>query len=241
MAIAAVHAGRIPFAFPNMPRVRCVFTTRHAGNFSLSRLEGEERNAAIAGRKSLFDSLGIEAWTELNQVHGDTFVKDPGPTPPDGTPALDADGHATARKNHALCIKTADCQAIFLAHPAGHVAAIHVGWRGNVIRFIQTAVETFCLDHGLDPADVCAVRGPSLGFAEFVNFNREWPAAYAPWYNPSTRCVDLWSLTRHQLGEAGLQARNIYSVDLCTYSLNSLFFSHRRGDTGRQMGLVWME
>ena len=234
------RTGSIPFVFPMLPNVRCVFTTRLAGDLSLLGRTGREREAAITARRSLRDALGIAEWTELKQVHGDTFIKNPEATAVDEAPAIEADGLATDRKNHALCIKTADCQGIILAHPQGHIAAIHVGWRGNVLRLVQTAVAAFCLDHSLDPAEVCAVRGPSLGYAEFVNFNREWPAAFAPWYNQATRTMDLWSLTRRQLSDAGLKAHNIYSLDLCTYSLNSLFFSHRRGDAGRQMALVWM-
>jgi YfiH family protein len=241
MAMTAAGAGYIPFAFPSIPHIRCAFTTRFAGNLSLYGREGAEREEALAARAAVFETLDLDSWSELAQVHGDVFIKDHEPTPVDREPTVEADGHATSRKRHALCIKTADCQGILLAHPAGHVAAIHVGWRGNVLRFIRTAVTAFCLDRALDPADVRAVRGPSLGYAEFVNFSREWPAVFAPWYDPATRRVDLWSLTRRQLGEAGLKSRNIFSVDMCTYSLNSLFFSHRRKDAGRQMALVWME
>ncbi len=230
----------IPFAFPSLPGVRCAFTTRFAGDLALHGREGAEREAAIAARASLFARLGVDTWSEVRQVHGDGFAANAEPTRVDQEPPIAADGQATNRKRHALCIKTADCQGILLAHPAG-LAAIHVGWRGNVLGFIRTAVAAFCLEYGLDAAAVCAVRGPSLGYAEFVNFNREWPPAFAPWYDPARRSVDLWSLTRHQLIEAGLVPRNIFSVDLCTYSLNSLFFSHRRKDAGRQMALVWME
>lgn len=241
MAMMVDDAGCIPFVFPSLPNVRCVFTTRFAGNLSLHGREGAERETAIAARKSLFEKLGVDSWSELQQVHGETFIKNPEPTAVDRNPPVEADGHATGRKRHALCIKTADCQGLLLAHPAGHVAAVHVGWRGNVLRLVQTAVAAFCLDHALDPAEVCAVRGPSLGHAEFVNFSREWPAVFAPWYDPASHCVDLWSLTRRQLSEAGLKSQNIFSIDLCTYSLNSLFFSHRRKDAGRQMALIWME
>ena len=238
MAIEAVSPF-IPFAFPSIPNVRCVFTTRACGSLALPAT-GEERVAALVAREYLRGSLGIAEWTELKQVHGNTFLLNPQTTSvaEDGLP--EADGQATARKNHALCIKVADCQPILLAHPGGYIAAIHAGWRGNALRFIQSAVGAFCREYGLDPADVCAVRGPSLGYAEFVNFAREWPEAFSPWYDAATRCMDLWALTRHQLGEAGLNSRNIYSLDLCTHSLNGLFFSHRRKDFGRQMGLIWM-
>lgn len=241
MVVTGHDAVFIPFAFPGLPDVRCVFTTRLAGTLSLSGKTGEERGAVIAARRSLCGELGLDAWSEVRQVHGDTLVLNPDIAPVDAEPGVEADGLATDRRNHALAVKTADCQPILLAHPAGPVAAVHAGWRGNSLRFPESAVATFCREYRLDPVDVHAVRGPSLGYAEFLNFAHEWPTDFAPWYDRETRCMDLWSLTRRQLGDAGLRAKNIHSLDLCTYSCNALFFSHRRKDSGRQMALVWRE
>lgn len=243
MAVNPLATSVIPYAFPDLPGIRCVFTTRLTGNLSLYRTAkgNEDHAAAVAARRALLDAAGLETWSEVHQVHGDEFITDPEPTPVATGPAVAADGMGTARKKHALCIKTADCQPILLAHPKGAVAAIHVGWRGNAAGFPQSAVARFCLHYGLDPADVRAVRGPSLGRAEFVNFAREWPASFAPWYNQASQCMDLWSLTRQQLCEAGLKPDRVHGLDMCTLSLNSLFFSHRAGDTGRQAGIIWME
>ena len=241
MAMNFVKQGVIGFAFPGLPQIRCAFTTREAGNLSMHQaLAGrEDPQATIAARRALFDNLGFASWTEVRQVHGDGFVVNPEATAVEEGPALEADGMATDRKNHALCVKSADCQPILLAHPAGYIAAIHAGWRGNVAHFPQSAVANFCAAFSLDPSDVRAVRGPSLGYAEFVNFSREWPISFAPWYDQTTRCMDLWALTRRQLSEAGLRSGNIFSLDMCTYSLAQFFFSHRRGDSGRQMALIW--
>ncbi|MDL2209437.1 polyphenol oxidase family protein [Desulfovibrio sp. OttesenSCG-928-O18] len=243
MALSYAGAGIIPFAFPGLPGIRCAFTTRKTGNLSLYRVsQGDEnREETLAARRALAAALGFGEWSELKQVHGDTLIINPRSTSLDEEPALEADGQATDAANLALCVKTADCQPILLAHPKGCVAAVHAGWRGNVLQFPESAVASFCSAYSLDPANVRAVRGPSLGYAEFVNFSREWPPAFAPWYDEKTRCMDLWSLTRRQLERAGLKPGNIYSLDLCTYSLNDLFFSHRKGDTGRQAGIIWRE
>ncbi|GHV55693.1 hypothetical protein FACS1894206_10110 [Deltaproteobacteria bacterium] len=80
---------------------------------------------------------------------------------------------------------------------------------------------------------------PLILLAEFVNAKKEWPAPYLAWHDTASRCMDLWSLTRCQLAEAGIKPGNIHALDLCTYRLNALFFSHRRGDLGRQMALIW--
>lgn len=233
------HGKWMAFTFPGIERVRCIFTTRHAGDLSLTNRSENARAAVLAARRALVAELDIPSWTELVQVHGDTFCRNVQPTACDAPPALAADGHATDRTNHALCIKTADCQPILLAHPSGCVGAVHAGWRGNALHFPTTAVTAFCEAYGLNAAEVRAVRGPSLGHAEFVNFDREWPHEFAPWHNEATHLVDLWGLTRAQLQAAGLRPEHIYGLDLCTWSMNHLFFSHRRGDAGRQMGLIW--
>ena len=242
MALNTLAQGLLPFAFPGLPFIRCVFTTRATGNMSLYRadVENEDSAAIKSTRANTLASLGQKGWTELKQVHGDRFLIDPPFTAIDANPLLEADGLATSRKSHVLCIKTADCQPILLAHPAGYVAAVHAGWRGNVLAFPASAATTFCHAYNLEPSEVRAVRGPSLGYAEFTNFDREWPATFSPWYDPKTQCMDLWALTRSQLQDAGLKPEHIYGLDMCTYSLNATFFSHRKKDTGRQAGLIWM-
>ena len=87
-----------------------------------------------------------------------------------------------------------------------------------------------------------AVRGPSLGpaRAEFIHFDTEWGADFRPWFQPESRTMDLWGLTRHQLMEAGLLSRHIFGVDICTASNPRLCFSHRHHPaSGRQASLIW--
>ncbi len=235
----------LPFAFPGVPGVRAVFTTALAGNLSLHpHLDAAALAAAEVLRRELAAALGFQSWTELNQVHRDGFLQDPAPTAADRHSALEGDGSCTAAAQHALVIKTADCQPILLANRQGTaVAALHAGWRGNALRFPTLGVQAFCRAYGISPSDVLAVRGPSLGpaAAEFVNFDKEWPPEFAPWFNRQSSTMDLWSLTRHQLMEAGVPAGQIFGLDLCTWSLPHLLFSYRRGAAGRQMALIWRE
>ena len=91
--------------------------------------------------------------------------------------------------------------------------------------------------------DILAVRGPSLspGRSEFVNFGREFGPGFEAFYHPETRTVDLWAMTRSQLMAAGVPARNIFGLDLCTRDNPDLFFSFRRERvTGRQAALIWI-
>ena len=259
----------ISFSFPNLPQVCCVFQTREQGCSSgcwacgnIAFNVGDQPEHVLENRRQLLQVLGLAAWSEVNQVHGDRLLTDAEPVllhagsglpsgdnseaDRGGVHALeDADGLATTRPGLALLIKTADCQPVLLASRQGqHIAALHVGWKGNRIGFIGRAVKEFCCCYGLDPADLLAVRGPSLGPAnsEFINFQAEWGPEFLPWLNQADMCMDLWRLTHCQLLEAGLAEQNIFSIDLCTHAHPELFFSFRRdkGLTGRQASLIWI-
>ena len=240
----------LDFRFPGLDNVRCVFTARNGGHgtgaFSSANMSlevGDEAEAVRANRVDLRQTLGIGVWQELRQVHGQAMYMDRENDFFEGA-TVEGDGLGTDRPGHALVIKTADCQAILLADKAGrHVAALHCGWRGNAGNFPAAGVRKFCACYGVDPADVMVVRGPSLGpgKSEFVNFAAEWDPMFKSYYNPDTRSVDLWTLTRNQLMGTGIPARNIFSLDLCTAS-SPQYFSYRRDKvTGRQAGIIWME
>lgn len=236
----------LPFRFPGLSHVRCAFSTRNLGNLSLdvpgAGQAEKERRAALCAL------LGVESFCEARQVHGVRTIFEPEPQDPAQAAVIEADGLATERAGCALMVKTADCQPILLAHSGGRfIAALHSGWRGNRQNFPRLAVEECCARYGVDPADVWAVRGPSLGPAasEFRHFDSEWGEAFLPWYHAARRSVDLWSLARDQLAQAGIPKNQILSLDLCTFENHELFFSYRHARAfgsadGRQGSFIWM-
>ena len=254
-AFSTIHTGSVSLAaVPDESACPSEKLNRSAGRASAGQTAsseghkgatlGEDGRKAARNRKNLLEAFGLARWVELKQVHGETLVPDPGPTPPELPSALEGDGSCTREKNLALVIKTADCQPILFTDSRGSaVAALHVGWRGNAANFPASGLLRFCETYGLPPAEVLAVRGPSLGpaAAEFVNFEREWPPHYRPWFDAAGKTVDLWALTRHQLVAAGMRSERIFSLDLCTRSLPGLFYSYRRGDGGRQASLIWIK
>ncbi len=246
----------IPFSFPTIERVRCLFQTRPGGSSAksygggnISFATNDNPSHVFANRRALQKAAGCP-FSELSQVHGDVLIFDPVSTPPEGfrhSPDLalpEADGQATAKVGLALMIKTADCQPLLLAHKSGTaIMALHVGWRGNKKGFIAKAVAEFCEKYQVCAEDLFAVRGPSLGpqMAEFINFDEEWGADYVTWYTAVEQTLDLWALTRHQLQETGIPSRQIFGIDMCTRALYNLFFSYRyEKDSGRQASLIWI-
>ena len=237
----------IPFRFPGIPAVRCMFGTRMFGSISLHC--GNDDGRALERRCGLAAMFGVEGIAEVHQVHGVRTVFDPGFSDMREEPPSDADGLAAGRPGIALMIKTADCQPVLFAHGSGRfIAAIHSGWRGNRQDYPYSAACAFCERYGLDPKDVWAVRGPSLGpsAAEFVNFDEEWGEGYRPWYDAERRTMDLWGLTRDQLCRAGLRRDHVLGLDLCTMDNAEMFFSYRHfrkygSADGRQASFIWIE
>ena len=245
----------IPFDFPGVPWVRCAFQTRTGG---LSQPPFDEGNIAysvgdepltVSGNRIRFVSrLGISRIAELQQVHGDHMVFEPEAAPLKCTavpPVFpEGDGLATSERGLGLVIKTADCQPILISHRSGqYVAALHVGWRGNRIGFIESGIRAFCDRYGLQARDLVAVRGPSLGpdHAEFVHFEQEWGADFAAWYRERDKTMNLWQLTHDQLRAAGLPEESLFTIDICTYTDAEQFFSFRRERVcGRQGSVIWI-
>lgn len=243
----------IRFEFPGLPNIRCAFQTRKGGyspppfqDGNIALTLDDDPAAVLKNRKALLEVLGVSRWAEEDQIHGDRIIFDAPATKLEAAGTSQADGLSTVEKDLALCIKTADCQPILLAHKGGaHVAALHCGWRGNRCNFPASGTLAFCARYQLAPADILAVRGPSLGpaAAEFVNFATEWGEEFLPWFDAAAKRLNLWALTRHQLLAAGLQEKNLFSVDLCTYAQPDLFFSYRRdgASSGRQASCIWIE
>ncbi len=243
----------IPFSFPAVPQVRCLFQTRSGGSSiknygggNISYVTKDLPEHVCANRKALQKALGCP-FSELSQVHGDKVIFEPTSTPVEGSKGTlpEADGQATCKAGLALMIKTADCQPILLAHKSGKaIMGLHVGWRGNRIDFIATAMDAFCQQYDIIAKDVFAVRGPSLGpqMAEFVNFSTEWGQEYLSWYDAAAQTLDLWALTRHQLRQSGIPERQIFGLDMCTRTLHEMFFSYRyEKESGRQASLIWIQ
>ena len=241
----------LQFYFPGINEVRCVFGTRlggvSRGTFRACNISfevGDCRDSVLANRKSLKEELGFSRLIELRQVHGKNIHFEVQGDSIKG-PEIEGDGAALSSPGAAVMIKTADCQPIFLAHESGkYICGLHVGWRGNRHDFPGYGVKEFCDFYKIRPQEVMAVRGPGLGpcCAGFDQFEDHWSSEFSSYYNKKTRTMDLWSLTRDQLRQAGIPLKNIFSVDLCTRCLADLFFSYRREkECGRQGSFIVIE
>lgn len=198
--------GKLPNKLPGNPpshssclsRVHCVFQTRQGGfskrpfnDGNIAYTVNDDPADILANRQALLAQLGIKAWAEENQVHGDDMVLDAKATP-ESKGEHDADGLTTSEHGLGLMIKTADCQPLLLAHQSGkYIAALHVGWRGNRINFIGKAIKQFCAHYHIEPSQLLksARAKPWPGKAQFLNFDAEWVKVFCPGLTNKTK---LW-------------------------------------------------
>jgi polyphenol oxidase len=178
----------------------------------------------------------------LNQVHGDAIV-DIAPAPrDDARHAGDADALVTALPGVCLVIRTADCVPVFLADPVRRVlGAAHSGWKGTRLEIARKTLEFMARRYGSLPADIHASLLPSIGPGSYrVNrdvfdlFDRGRIVSGEGLY------LDLWAHIESSLRDAGVPAENIRNPRICTMRHNDRFFSHRCGDSGRNLNFGFM-
>jgi YfiH family protein len=218
------------------------FTGRHL------QLRGDTERAR-ADWASVAQAAGVaptQLW-RMRQVHGcEVFtVNGAGSASP---PEVDA--IVTNRDDVALAVQVADCVPLLLADPrTGAVAATHAGWRGTAANVARATVGRLVRDYGVQPTDLIAAIGPSIGACcfqvgpdvrdAFLNTDAQAARWFAPDVGDRLR-LDIWQANRDQLVEAGLDPARVHVAALCTATHLEHFFSYRREQqsTGRMLGVV---
>jgi polyphenol oxidase len=146
----------------------------------------------------------------------------------------DADGHLSLERGTAMAVTVADCVPVFLAHPSGATAALHSGWRGTAGRITERAIELLCA-RGMAAGELHLHCGPAIcGRCYEVS-----PDVYGQLTGrqvEASTTVDLRAVIADHARTLGV--RRISISPLCTRCDNDRFYSHRAGDTGRQLGVI---
>jgi YfiH family protein len=149
----------------------------------------------------------------------------------------DADGHHSATRGTALGVTIADCVPIFIAHPSGAVAMLHSGWRGTAARIVERGIASF-VSRGARSADLRMHLGPAIcGKCYEVSADVATQLIGTP--QSSSRTVDLRELIASHAGAVGVT--QITTSRFCTRHDNARFFSHRAGDPGRQVSIIFAQ
>ena len=210
------------------------FTTgRSAGSFGTAT---DEPVRDVMARWSLLREVvggnGARLAT-ATQVHGTTILEHEGSWR-GWLRGPEADGHLARDRGMTTAVTVADCIPVFLVHASGATAALHSGWRGTAGRISEQAIARF-VALGMPAADLRLHCGPGIcGECYEVS-----PDVYGRLTGRSVEVpttVDLRALIAGHARLAGVRAISI--SDLCTRCDNDRFYSHRAGDTGRQLGVI---
>ena len=150
----------------------------------------------------------------------------------------DADGHATGSKGVLLGVTVADCVPVFLVDPGERVVGLlHAGWRGAVAGILERGVELLGDEFGSLPGDLHLHLGPAI-CGECYEVGPEVHLALGLPEPGEPSPVDLRGHLASRAVAAGVGEGRITESAWCTLCEGSPFFSHRRGDGGRQVGFL---
>ena len=210
---------------------RAFTTTRAFGTFGVG---GSDPIGEVMARwQRLQDALGADRFATARQVHGATVVEHAGGWR-GWLRCPDADGHLAARTGTAMAVTVADCVPVFVVHPSGAAAVLHSGWRGTGAGIVARAVARL-VALGSPASELLVATGPAIcGRCYEVS-----PDVYGRLTGRSVDAptpVDLRAIIADQARAAGV--RRIETSGACTRCDNARFYSHRAGDTGRQLGVL---
>lgn len=216
--------------------IRAFTTTRAAGTYGTNA--SEPVSEVMARWYALVDEVRPVAprFATARQVHG-TSVAVHSSDWEGWLRVADADGHAAPERGTAAAVSIADCVPVFLAHPSGATALLHSGWRGTAARILDQGVAVLA-HRGFVASELRLHLGPSIcGKCYQVSADVYRQLTGKDVSSPVT--VDLRALLAGRARALGV--RHISVSPWCTRCHNDRFFSHRAGDTGRQIGVLFAE
>jgi len=221
-------------------------------SFSLALHTGEDEKSIIANRKTLaklLESSSLLRFIVANQTHSDHIkVIDKALTrgwESSSDAIKDCDALITNLPNIVLTILTADCVPILLYDPVQKVvAAVHAGWKGSKAEIVKKTVQKMTEIFNSDPSEMQAGIAPSIGGCcyevgkEVAEHFFHIPDTYTQ--QDEKYMLDLPTVNKQQLLEAGLKEKHIELSHICTACNVEHYFSYRKeqGCSGRFMSMI---
>ncbi|MEX2178588.1 MAG: polyphenol oxidase family protein [Gemmatimonadaceae bacterium] len=215
--------------------VHAFTTTRQVGSFNSG---SDEPTRDVMGRwdslRAMLAGHGLRRLATASQVHGARIVVHGG----DWEGWLresSADGHLCADRGTAMAVTVADCVPVFLAHPSGATAVLHSGWRGTAARIVEQGIAALA-QRGCPPGEQRLHLGPAICgkcYEVSADVVRQLTGRAAD--RPAT--VDLRAIIAAHARALGVKHLGVSPS--CTRCDNDAFYSHRAGDGGRQVGVIF--
>ncbi len=186
-----------------------------------------------------FEKHGLRLVT-ANQIHSSRVIS----VGKNILRGITGDGLLTHVKGLFIGVKTADCLPILIFDPEKRVAgAIHAGWRGTQKEVVSEGIKKLKEEFGSKLHKIIAILGPSISGCCYEigpeveeTLSKSFPECIEKREKKSY--FDLRKANKNLLLRSGLKEENIYEIPLCTMCEKELFFSHRRGEKGRNIAFA---
>ncbi len=231
--------------FKRFPAVRCVFSTRKAGNLQLRR-----QPLSVADEFLQANQIPVERLVRMEQVHGASVEYVNQKNLSSILPGVD--GLVTDAKEVYLMVNTADCVPLFFYDAQRQIVGIaHAGWRGTLNKIAENMLTQFKLLKS-KVEDINIVIGPHIG-ACCYSVPQDRASAFLMHVTPSPFIafqqsqqwyIDIGQANRFILESAGVARDQIESPVVCTACQNDRFFSYRKDGTktfGEMLGLIGLK
>jgi polyphenol oxidase len=176
----------------------------------------------------------------VKQVHGDTIFEADNLK---NTQLPEADGMITKSAGICLVIRTADCVPVFVFDSNSKIlGAVHSGWKGCRFDITGKLIRKLKSDYRSRESDLYAYVLPSIG-PESYNVNMDVGQYFPDDVKIKDNIVylDLRKNIYNSLIRENIPEKNIFVSEFCTYKNNTDFFSHRRGDNGRNLNFTYIK
>jgi len=207
---------------------------------SFASLQGSDRRKAELQLAKQISNRRVFA---VHQVHGDSAVRIESSAAEPDLFFADADALFTSETGVCLLIRTADCLPLFFSAKSKTettVGIIHAVWRGLAAGIVRKTIARVADESG-PIENLTLVPGPCIS-----GKNYEVGPEVAERFEIHARIgekfrVDLIENAILETRKAGI-ATQIELIDAfmaCTVDKNALYFSHRKGDEGRNLNLIY--
>jgi YfiH family protein len=150
----------------------------------------------------------------------------------------DADGHVTDSEGLLLGVTGADCVPVFVVDPSRRaIALLHAGWRGTVACILEEGLAVLAAEFGSLPPDLFVHLGPSI-CGDCYEVGPEVHSALGLQNHREPKPLNLKGHLAARAVGLGVPQDQLSQSEWCTLCGDSGFFSHRGGDTGRQVGFM---
>lgn len=214
-----------------------------AGHLGAATGSGSPDSVTDPGVPPLRDMLPLFAgrsWRSVvrsRQVHGSLTVAH-ADVPAGVCVTGEADGHVTDRPGVLLTVTIADCVPVFVADPVRRaVGLFHAGWRGVAAGAVESGTAALREAFGTLPGDMTVHLGPAI-CGNCYEVGPEVFRALGERTPPTPRPVDLRRVIMRRATESGVRPEQVTVSGECTRCGDGRYFSHRRGDAGRQRAFI---